>query len=213
MKPAVQPAVQLNPRLLRFLRPHAWRMAGTMACSAVAAALDGYALVLLIPFLNALFGQEPLPVRTGWVNQVLDRTVGALLDRGDPMGSLWRVILVILAVVAVKNIFVWLGGTFGAQLQEFIVRDMRDAVYRHLQRLPIGYFTRTKTGQLLSRVLADTDQTKVLITQLVTQTFQNLALVIIYVVILQDISRPLTLIALVVAPLLLLALGPILARL
>ena len=30
------------------------------------------------------------------------------------------------------------------QLQEFITRDLRDAVYRHLQSLPIGWFTRTK---------------------------------------------------------------------
>ena len=188
-------------------------MAGTISCSFAAAALDGYALALLIPFLNALFGQSPIPAGDGWVNRFLDNTVGSLLDPANPMESLKSVILIILAVTAAKNAFVWLGGVLGAQLQEYVVRDMRDALYTHLQRLPIGWFTRMKTGQVIARVLSDTDQTKALVTQIVTQALQNVALVVIYVVYLLGISVRLTLIALVVAPLLLLALNPLLSRL
>jgi subfamily B ATP-binding cassette protein MsbA len=188
-------------------------MAGTISCSFVAAALDGYALALLIPFLNALFGQSPIPAGEGWVSRFLDSTVGTLLDPANPMESLQNVILIILAVTAAKNAFVWMAGVLGAQLQEYVVRDMRDALYSHLQRLPIGWFTNMKTGQIIARVLSDTDQTKALITQIVTQALQNLALIVIYVVYLLGISVRLTLIALVVAPMLLLALNPLLSRL
>ena len=53
-------------RLLKILRPHSWRMAGTIACSVGAAALDTFAFALLIPFLNALFGEASLlPARAG----------------------------------------------------------------------------------------------------------------------------------------------------
>ncbi|HET7566278.1 MAG TPA: ABC transporter transmembrane domain-containing protein [Gemmatimonadaceae bacterium] len=200
-------------RLLRFLRPHTWRMAGAIGSSFIAAALDGYSFALLIPFLNALFGMSPLPGTQGWVNNFLKWTIGALLDPADPMGSLRNVILIILLTVAVKNLFVWTAGTWGAELQEYVTRDLRDAVYRHLQLLPIGYFTRTRTGQLLSRVLSDTEQTRQLITQLVTQALRSGALVITYVAFLFGISWQLTLIALVVAPLLTLALQPLLRRL
>jgi subfamily B ATP-binding cassette protein MsbA len=188
-------------------------MAGTISCSFIAAALDGYALALLIPFLNALFGQSPIPAGEGWVSRFLDSTVGSLLDPASPMESLKSVILIILAVTAAKNAFAWLAGVLGAQLQEFVVRDMRDSLYTHLQRLPIGWFTSMKTGQVIARVLSDTEQTKALITQIVTQALQNLALIVIYVVYLTGISVRLTLIALVVAPLLLLALNPLLSRL
>ncbi|HEU4563927.1 MAG TPA: ABC transporter ATP-binding protein [Gemmatimonadaceae bacterium] len=200
-------------RLLPFLRPHAWRMAATIACSVLAAALDGFALALLIPFLNALFGLDPIPAGTGMLKSLLASTVGALLDPADKMGSLRSVILIILVVMTAKNFFVWLGGTMGAKLQEYVVRDMRDAVYRHLQRLPIGWFVRMKVGQILARVLSDTDQTKQLITDLVTKSLQNFALVVTYIWFLTAISWRLTLIALVVAPLLLVALNPLLARL
>jgi subfamily B ATP-binding cassette protein MsbA len=80
-------------------------------------------------------------------------------------------------------------------------------------RLPLGYFQRTKTGQIISRVLSDTDQTKLLITEVVTRTLQNLALIIATIVALYTYSPRLTFVALVIAPLLTLALQPILRKL
>jgi len=188
-------------------------MAGNIGFNIIAAALDGYAFALLIPFLNALFNQPPLPLGKGYVNEVLRATIGSLLDPANPMRSLRNVILIILVTVALKNLFIWLAGTLGAQLQEFVTRDLRDAVYNHLLTLPIGWFTRNKVGQIISRVLADTEQTKALITVVVTQTVQASALVLIYVFYLLGISWRLTLIALVVAPALTLALQPLLRRL
>jgi subfamily B ATP-binding cassette protein MsbA len=188
-------------------------MAGTIIGNFVGAALDGYAFALLIPFLNALFGQPELPLGHGWVTDFLRATIGALLDPANPMRSLRNVILIILATVAVKNLVLWLAGTLGAELQEYVTRDLRDAVYRHLQLLPIGYFTRTKTGQILSRVLADTEQTRTLVTQTVTDTLSAGSLVAIYIAYLFGISWQLTLIALVMAPLLTVGLQPLLRRL
>jgi subfamily B ATP-binding cassette protein MsbA len=200
-------------RITPFLRPHAWRMAGNIFFNLIGAALDGYAFALLIPFLNALFGLPPLPIKSGWVTEFLQTTIGWLLDPANPMGSLRNVILILLATVAVKNVCVWAAGTLGAQLQEYITRDLRDAVYRHLQSLPIGWFTRTKVGQILSRVLSDTEQTKTLVTQLVTQAISAAAMVTIYVAYLFGISWRLTLLALVVAPALTFALQPLLRKL
>ena len=200
-------------RITPFLRPHAWRMAGNILFNLLGAALDGYSFALLIPFLNALFGLPALPIKSGWVTNFLQWTIGSLLDPSNPMGSLRNVILILLVSVALKNFFVWAAGTLGAQLQEYITRDLRDAVYRHLQSLPIGWFTRTKVGQILSRVLSDTEQTKTLVTQLVTQAVSASAMVTIYVAYLLGISWRLTLMALVVAPALTFALQPLLRKL
>lgn len=201
-------------KLFRFLRPHAGSMGGTIASSIGAAVLDAYGFALLIPFLNALFGEASLlPVSSGLLTKVLTGTIGMLLDPSDKMGSLQNVIVILLITVALKNALIWFGGQLGAQLQEYVTRDMRDAVYAHLQRLPIGYFTRTKAGQILARILTDTEQTKQLITTIVTSSLQNVAVIISYLVVLFAISWRLTLIALVVAPLLMGALQPLLKKL
>jgi subfamily B ATP-binding cassette protein MsbA len=201
-------------RLLPFLRPHAWRMGGAIGCSIAAAALDAYSFALLIPFLNALFGLPTLlPVKQSWLTRFLQLTIGALLDQSDKMASLERVILIILATVAVKNVFVWSGGQLGAQLQEYVTRDMRDAVYGHLQRLPLAYFTQTRAGQILARILTDTDQTKALITQLVTSSLQNISLLIAYIAVMFAVSWRLTILGLVIGPVVTGLLQPLLRRL
>jgi len=202
-------------RLLRYLRPHSWRMVGTIACNVIAAALDVFSFTLLVPFLNALFGAASLIPKTSpsWITALQDRMVGTFLNPADRLGSVETMMIAIIAIVTLKNIFVWLAGQLGAALQENVTRDLRDGVFRHLQRLPLGYFQRTKTGQIISRVLSDTEQTKALITELVTRTLQNVAQIVGTIVILLNYSVRLTFVALVIAPLLTLSLQPVLRKL
>ncbi|HYC52668.1 MAG TPA: ABC transporter transmembrane domain-containing protein, partial [Gemmatimonadaceae bacterium] len=204
----------LYRRLLGFLRPHSGRMTAALGSNIVASILDAFAFTLLIPFLNALFQQPSLiSADLGFLAEVQRRILGALLDPARPMDSLRGVIFVMLALVLLKNVFVWLGGQLGAGLQEYVTRDMRDHVFKHLQRLPIGYFQRTKTGQIMSTVLADTEQTRALITEIVSRTLQNATMVIVNVTVLLVMSVKLTLVALVIAPILTLALQPVLRKL
>lgn len=188
-------------------------MAGNVAGSVTAAALDAFAFALLIPFMNALFGLPPIPTSETPASRALGAAIGWLLVPGDKMGSLTTVIFVLMGVFVVKNVLTWFAGTLGARLQEYVTRDLRDAVYRHLQRLPLPVFQREKGGQLVARVLVDTDQTKQLVTTLVTQAIQNAALVVFYFLMLLAISWQLTMLTLIVVPVLLGLLQPLLRRL
>jgi subfamily B ATP-binding cassette protein MsbA len=185
-------------------------MAGTVFCNIAAAVLDVFTFTLLIPFLDKLFNQ---PSRESGISQLQERVIGPFLQAADPATLLRNIIIVILAAVALKNLFVWVSGQLGAQLQEFVTRDLRNALYSHLQRLPLGVFVRTKTGDILARVLNDTQQTKQVITQAVTQSLQSAAVVIVTIFALVKISWRLTLLALVVAPILIGLLQPLLRKL
>ena len=185
-------------------------MAGTVFCNIAAAVLDVFTFTLLIPFLDKLFKQ---PTQTTGISELQQRIIGPFLESADPGTLLRNIIIVILAAVALKNLFVWMSGQLGAQLQEFVTRDLRNALYSHLQRLPLGFFVRTKTGDILARVLNDTQQTKQVITQAVTQSLQSAAVVIVTIFALVKISWPLTLLALVVAPILIGLLQPLLRKL
>jgi ATP-binding cassette, subfamily B, bacterial MsbA len=203
-------------RLLSVLRPHSWRMVATILCNLVVAALDVLSLALLIPFLQTLFGiaQSSAQVAaTGSVQTLLNGVLGRFLDPSDKMGSLQTVVLIILGAIALKNVFVWISGQLGAGLQELVTRDLRDKVYRHLVQLPLSYFQRTKTGQVVTRILTDTAQTKALITELVTRSLQSAATILVTIAFLLSLSWKLTLVSLVLAPLLIAALQPILKKL
>lgn len=188
-------------------------MAGAVAANMVSAVLDGFTLALLIPFLNTLFDQAPLPLGGSGLSNLLRSTVGLLLDPNDKMGSLRNVILIVIALLLIKNFLSWFAAQLGASLQEYVTRDLRQAVYAHIVHLPLGYFQRTKTGQILSRVIADTAETRLVITQIVTSSLQNFTLVISYFVFLFLISWEMTLMAFVIVPVLGGALAPLLRKL
>ena len=191
-------------------------MAATIVCNLLVAALDVMSLALLIPFLQALFGLSvsgSQQMATSGVQRLLNDVLGRYLNPTDKMGSLQVVVLVILAAITLKNVFAWLSGQLGAGLQELVTRDLRDTVYRHLVQLPLQYFQRTKTGQIVARILTDTAQSKALITELVTRSLQSGATFIVSVAFLISLSWKLTLVSLVLAPLLIGALQPILKKL
>ncbi len=197
-------------RLLPFLRPHVWRMAATIACNLGAAVLDVFSLTLLIPFLDLLFGQQTTGAE---ISERLRPLFDRILVQGDTMASLRNIIGVILVAVIAKNLLVWASGQLGARLQEYITRDLRRALYAHLQRLPLAWFTRTRTGQILSRILNDTQQTRQVITEAVTRSIQSVATIVVSLVWLFSTSWRLSLLALVVAPLLIGLLQPLLRKL
>lgn len=204
----------LYRRLLAFLRPHWWRLVGNLACNVIGTALDGAAFVLLIPFLNTLLGADQVvPGGMGWLSRMLSALVEPFIVAGDKRASLLGVIGVMLVLVVIKNIFLWMGGQIGASLQERLTRDLRDTVFHHMQRLPLGWFSRTKTGQIMARILTDTEQAKAILAEVFARSVMNLSQVVVTIVILVKISPRLALISLVIAPLITAVIQPILRRL
>lgn len=206
--------MKLYARLSRYLRPYRWVFAASLGAMAVGSLLDGFTMVLLIPFLRSLFGETALtPVGGSLIERVLDLTLGSFISGETPSESLRNVVIVVMVGLLLKNVFFYTANVLGMQVREGIVRDMRDQLYGHLQRLPLGFFDRHKTGQLVARVFTDTNQTKEIITYTIADMLKHAVSLITFVLMLFLISWKLTLLALVVAPLFLGFLKPMLWRL
>ncbi|PYP01175.1 MAG: antibiotic ABC transporter ATP-binding protein [Gemmatimonadetes bacterium] len=200
-------------RLFLLVRPYALLFVANLVATFVASVLDGATFVLLIPFLRTLFGLAPLPELGGSsVERVLAVVVGPLLAAGSAQGALRNVVLVLLATLALKNALTYLAAVSSVVIQENVVRDLRVQLFGHLQTLPLGFFQRTRGGQLLSRVINDTDQVKTVVTAALASLMQNVCVLVVYVAILVGLSWRLTLVAIVCAPLLLLIVRPVVGR-
>src|SRR2546430_6696547 len=105
--PGPPPPRAVYRRLLPYLRPHAWRMAITIVANLIAALLDGFAIALLIPFLNILFHQPATAMPKGFVGNLLHTIVGGRITPGDEMRSLRNVIILVMVAVILKNLLVW----------------------------------------------------------------------------------------------------------
>src|SRR5947209_4361888 len=202
-------------RLLLLLRPYKLLFVTNILATLVASVMDGATFVLLIPFLRALFGQQALPATgTSGVEDVLAKIAGPFLAAGGgpPELALRNVVLVLLGALVLKNVAQYAAAVSGVAIDEGVVRDLRVRLFRHLQTLPLGFFQRTKGGQLLARVVSDADQVKTAVTAALASLLRNVSLIVVYVAILLGLSWRLTLIAIVAAPVLALIIRPMIAR-
>src|SRR5881296_2474175 len=202
-----------SARVLGLLRPYAPLFVANIAVTMVASLMDGATFVLLIPFTRALFGQRALPATGGsTIEAVLAKVAGPWLAAGAPETALRNVVLVLLVTLVVKNVATYAAAMSSVAIEEGVVRDLRVRLFRHLQTLPLGFFQRTKGGQLLARVVSDTDQVKTAVTAALASLLRNVSLIVVYVAILLGLSWRLTLIAIVAAPVLALIIRPMIAR-
>jgi len=199
-------------RLLGYARPYRLAFAVGFGAAVVASVLDGITLVLLIPLLRLLFGAgSAVGEHPTLVEHAVRWVLGGVLS-GDPRAALRGVVLTVLAVVAVKNTAVYAAGLLSQYVQGSVARDLRTALHRRLQQLDVGYFHRVKGGQLLSRMLSDSDEAKWVVSEALVTVLQNATLIAVYLVILLTLSWRLTLVTLAAAPLAVLVLRPILRR-
>src|SRR6266700_1376386 len=202
-----------SARVLGLLRPYAPLFVANIAVTMVSSLMDGATFVLLIPFTRALFGLQALPTTgSSTVEAVLAKVAGPWLAAGAPETALRNVVLVLLVTLVVKNIAAYGAAMSSVAIEEGVVRDLRVRLFRHLQTLPLGFFQRTRAGQLLARVISDTDQVKTAVTAALASFLRNASLILVYVAILFGLSWRLTLLALVLAPLLALIIRPVIAR-
>ncbi|UCF21520.1 MAG: ABC transporter ATP-binding protein [Gemmatimonadota bacterium] len=206
--------MKLLTRLVRYLRPYRLVFVASLAATVLASLLDGFTMILLIPFLRALFGEASVLQAGGTlVERVLDLTVGGLIEQSDPNIALRNVVIVVMAGLLLKNAFYYTAQALGVKIREGIMRDMRNDLYGHIQRLPLGFFDRYKAGQLLARVFSDTAQAKQVIIYATADVLKHLASLVAFVLALLMISWKLTLLTLVAAPIFLGFLKPMLWRL
>jgi ATP-binding cassette subfamily B protein len=171
---------RLMRRLLGYVRPY-WRLVGLSV------------LLLLLSSAAALAG--PYLVRLG-----IDRhiTPGRLAGLGT-LTALYVAIL--LAGFAFRYLQSYLMQLVGQRA----MYDLRLALFSHLQRLSIGFYTRTPVGRLVTRITNDIDALNEMITQGVVGIFGDLITLVGIVVVMLLLEWRLALITFTVIPLIMLA--------
>jgi ATP-binding cassette, subfamily B, bacterial MsbA len=195
--------VRTELRLLRLVQPYWGLLAAGIAVTFLASVLDGFVLVVLIPLLKNLFGTAG-ELRTGstQLEALVDRMLAPLVEGLSPAEAAGRLVILLVAGLLIKNSLSYLSSQITVRAQEGLVRDLRTRVFDHLLTLDLGYFQRTRAGQVISAMMTEVDQTKAVITASLVSLFQNLVVVAVTLVVLSQISMRLTLFTLAFVPLL-----------
>ncbi|MFL5494543.1 MAG: ABC transporter ATP-binding protein [Gemmatimonadales bacterium] len=201
-------------RLLRQVRPYRGWLALGLLTTFLASLLDGVTLVILIPLLKHLFGTAgQLRPGSTRLESLVYRLSEPLVSGLSPAEAAGRLVVLLAIGLLLKNALSYASSQISVGVQEGLVRDLRTRIFAHLLTLDLGYFQRTRAGQLISGMITEVDQTKTVITASLLSLFQNIVVVATTLVVLSQISLRLTLLTLAFVPFLVLLLQSLLTRL
>ena len=140
----------------------------------------------------------------GVVNPVLIKVVfdSALFpSSGGPNMDLLWILAGIMSSVAILNGVMGVIQTYMTnRVGQSVMRDLRDAVYAHLQGLSLGFFTSTRTGEIQSRVSNDVGGIQTVVTSTLTDTISNTVIFLSTLVAMLILSWQLTVVAVATVP-------------
>ncbi|MFF4568476.1 ABC transporter ATP-binding protein [Streptomyces sp. NPDC001410] len=155
------------------------------------------------------------PHRAGIVRFVLLGVVTALLAVATPVlagsvvdtivaghdsGKVVRLSLLIALVALAEAGLGILGRRLSATLGEGLILDLRTAVFDHVQRMPVAFFTRTRTGALVSRLNNDVIGAQRAFANTLSGVVTNLVTLVLTLAVMLTLSWQITLLALVLLP-------------
>ena len=152
-------------RIIRLFRPYKARLGLVSGLIVVSAALG-----VVTPFL---------------LREVLDTAIQVDPDSGDATVQLGLLTALVAGMVAIPIVTGILGvwqTLLSNLVGQAVMHDLRTAVYRHLQRLSLAFFTRTRTGEVQSRIANDIGGIETVVTSTATSVLSNVTTVLATVI-------------------------------
>lgn len=168
-----------------------------------------FSISLIIPFLDLIFQKNDLEYQ-----QILDKGIPAFsfsstylkdsfyyyvskLISQNPLQGKRNALILICSIIGVgiflKNLFTYLAIYHIDNLRNGVMHDLRNKIYSKVVRLPVGYFTKEKKGDIMSRMTVDVQELEFTLLSTIEMLFRDPLAIILFLGCLLAISVKLTL--------------------
>jgi subfamily B ATP-binding cassette protein MsbA len=193
--------------LLKYLKPYKWSAIKNIIYNILGAFFALFSYTLIIPFIEILFNRigtianpGPFTLSLDYLGNLLKYYISVFIERQGQPGALLYVSILFIIASLLKNGFIFLANNSTAYIRSGIVRDLREALYYKVLRLPLSYFTSSRKGDIMTRVSNDVQEIEISVIASLTIMFRDPITVIIFVGYLFVTSFTLSVLALVLLP-------------
>lgn len=162
-------------RIAAFAKPHRTSLLIFLAMSMASAVLTVATPVLAGHVVDAIVGHARPALVVGLAALIAGL---AVFDAGIGLASRWQ----------------------SSRIGEGLIFNLRRAVFEHVQRMPVAFFTRTRTGALVSRLNNDVIGAQTALTSTLSGVVTNVIQLVLTLVVMLTLSWPVTVLALVLLP-------------
>jgi subfamily B ATP-binding cassette protein MsbA len=197
----------LYRRMIRYATVYWHLIAFSLTLSLLVVIFEGISLWFGASLVKTLFEpsgapMQPVSLSVSTINEWLKYYTWLLIKRESPLDSLKVVCLLMATAFFFKNILIYTKSLIMALLNLRIVRDMRNQLFGHVLKLPVSYYDRSKSGNIISLVVNDVAMINESMTSTFDKLFSEPMRVVFFVTMLFVINVKLTLAVFIVFPVL-----------
>jgi len=181
---------RLMGRLLKYLRPYTWQVAVALAAIVLKAGAD-----VLGPYLTKIAIDKYLAKVPG-THSPFDGWLSS-----EPLTGIAQVAFIYVSLLALSFFLEFLQTYFMQWTGQKVMFDLRSQIFRHLQRMHIGFFDKNPVGRLVTRVTTDVDALNEMFTAGVVSIFEDVFVLAGILAIMLEMNWKLALITFAVLPL------------
>jgi ABC-type multidrug transport system fused ATPase/permease subunit len=170
-------------RYLQFVKPYKFQIIGTVIIGIIK-----FSIPLIIPIL---------------IKYVVDDIIGnKVLSEQEKLNKLsFIMIMMIIVFVVLRPPVEYYRQYFAQWTANKILFDIRDRLFSHIQKLSFKYYANTRSGEIISRVINDVEQTKNFVISGLMNIWLDVATIVIAIVIMFSMDVTLTFVSLILFPL------------
>src|SRR5690625_367663 len=167
---------------LKFVKPYIWSIIATVLIGVLK-----FAIPLLIPLI---------------LKYVIDTIIEGDLTQPEQLKQLfWLMGGSFIVFILLRPPVEYYRQYFAQLTASKILYDIRDKLFDHIQRLSLKYYANTKTGEVISRVIHDVEQTKNFVVTGLMNVWLDLVTILIAIGIMLTMDVRLTLVSIILFPL------------
>src|SRR5688572_6202049 len=202
-------------RLLGRVLRHRALFVKVLLLTLLFAIVSGVSLGSILPFADLLFNPAEPPASDappsdfGQLRAQIHARATQWFSSDDPHDALAKICLFLLTAFAVKGIFGFFLAIHSIRLEELVLKDLRDDLFAHLQRLSLRWFAGRRSGELLARATDDIAVVRKAVSSIVRSLVRDSLLAVVYLAIVFVASWRLALLCFIVFPVLAIIVGVI----
>lgn len=201
-------------RIFKYLQDYKGKIVLYFLCILLSIIFSMVSLAMLAPFLKLLFNKDNLvltaPETIRSASDVLNflmYQISKLIRENGQEAALAFICLIIISANLLKNVFLYLSYRILAPMRNGVLTRLRGDLYDKVLKLPIGYFTEQRKGDLISRMSNDANEVEWSVMMALEVLIKEPLNILIYLAAMVILSPQLSLFLLVFLPVMALIIG------